>query len=223
MDELASSAVVGGLRGDEGGRYGSADCGFHLIHTQRQRGIGKQAFADALVFEISWDFSAAAPAVSAALPRTPAVEEMCTTGTLWAVCGGFDEAFCPPPESSHSCRGHCAVPAHRRCRADLGGVPDDTTTMSSSGSNPNPRSSTRAETTPPLVRRAGPGRRGRDGREGEVCLALESGRIQVVGGAQRPPLTKFELTIADSQHPSTRQPRGKPLFQKTTKGNNWIG
>lgn len=78
--------------------------------------------------------------------------------------------------------------------------PDDTTTMSSSGSNPNPRSSTRAETSPPLVRRAGPGRRGRDGREGDVCLALESGLIQAVGGAQRrrtSPLTKFELTIAD--------------------------
>lgn len=52
-----------------------------IPHSFTPNGDGNgQAFRHALVLEISWDFSAAAP-VSAALPRTPTVEEMRTTDT----------------------------------------------------------------------------------------------------------------------------------------------
>lgn len=222
MGALASSAVVGGLRGDEGGRYGSADGGLYLIRTQRRC---KPFQIRLLVLKISWDFW-----------PPPLFQQHCHAHRQLRRCARQTRTLRQSAEDSTKASAAAIIITflqRTRCRphpsAMQGGVPDDPTTMSSSGSNLNPRSSTRtrAEATLPFMSRAGAGRWG---RHGGCVLGLkwtdsgggEGGKVTAVPHHYTPlTLTKFELTVAGPQHPSTRQSRRKPLSrtpQKETTG-----
>lgn len=109
--------VIGCCWGASWGRGGQIrECRLRIIPHSHITAV--QAFPDTLACLGNLVGLLAAAPVSAALPRTPAVEEMRTIDShTEAVCGGFDQGFCRRHNHHISCRGHGAVRTNRRCRA----------------------------------------------------------------------------------------------------------